>query len=126
MQIVPDRRATTLLPIIQSHVQPGTTIHSDCWRAYNNVSALPNVSSHQSVNHSLNFVDPVTGVHTQHIESYWNRVKIKLKRMRGVTEEQLSSYLDEFMWRERIATLLCKKVAFDEIMADIATQYPVP
>ena len=29
MQIVPDCTAATLLPIIQSHVQPGTIIHSD-------------------------------------------------------------------------------------------------
>ena len=41
------------------------------------------------------------GVHTQIIESYWARTKRKFKRMKGVTEEQLPSYLDEFMWRER-------------------------
>ncbi len=52
VQLVADRRAVTLLPIIQVHVQPGTVIHS----------------SHGTVNHStLN----------------WNRIKIKLKRMRG-------------------------------------------
>ena len=50
------------------------------------------------VNHSLHFVDPVTGVHTQNIESYWNRVKTKFK---GVARVQIASYLDEFMWRER-------------------------
>ena len=39
-----------------------------------------------------------TGVNTQTVESYWNRVKIKFKRMMGVSPD--SSPL-EFMWRER-------------------------
>ena len=62
---------------------------------------LQPVSSHQTVNHSVNFVDPATGVHTKNIESYWNRVKRKFKHMKGVHESMVNSYLDEFMWRER-------------------------
>ena len=54
---------------------------------YNGVPQLPNVSSHRTVNHSVEFVDSVTGVHTQNIESYWNRVKMKLKRMKGCRAE---------------------------------------
>ena len=38
------------------------------------------------VNHSLHFVDPATSAHTQHAESYWNRVKTKFKQMKGVHE----------------------------------------
>ena len=123
VQLVADRRVVTLLPIIQAHVQPGTVIHSDCWAAYNNVASLPNIASHGTVNHSIEFVNSVTGVHTQNIESYWNRIKIKLKRMRGVTEQQLPLYLDEFMWRERLSTPQSKQAAFTQVMADIATQY---
>ena len=32
-------------------------------------------------------MDPVTGVHTQTIESYWNRIKTKLKTMKGVRRD---------------------------------------
>ena len=60
-----------------------TIIHSDKWAEYRRVQAVPNVASHGVVNHSLNFVEPVTGVHTQHVESYWCHVKTKLKHMRG-------------------------------------------
>ena len=69
MEMVQTRDAATLLPIIQRHVAPGTIVHSDQWRAYTRVAG---VVSHQTVNHSINFVDPTTAVHTQHIESYWN------------------------------------------------------
>ena len=95
MRIVPDRTMATLLPIIQVHTLPSTIIHSDDFASYRTaVGQLPNVQQHQVVNHSLNFVDPRTGVHTQHVESYWNRVKLKFKKMRGVQASQLSSHID--------------------------------
>ena len=89
MQIVPQRNAATLLPIIQQHIQAGSTVHSDEWAAYNHIQTLPNVTSHATVNHSLHFVDPNSGVHTQNVESYWNRVKIKLKKMKGCHAKHL-------------------------------------
>ena len=122
MEVVPDRRATTLLPIIQQHVLPGTTVHSDEWSAYRRVGSLSNVQQHRTVNHSVTFVAS-TGVHTQSVESYWNRSKIKLKRMKGVRAEQLPSYLDEFMWRERFGKTTGD--AMNNIMAHIASFYPV-
>ena len=49
---------------------------------------LPNVSAHGTVNHSMEFVSP-SGVHTQNIESYWNRTKMKLKRITGCAASTL-------------------------------------
>ena len=123
MQVVAQRDAATLLPFIQQFTKPGTEVWSDEWSAYHNVGTLPNVSTHQTVNHSLHFKDPVTGVHTEHIESYWNRLKTKLKRMKGCHRHQLPSYLDEFMWLERHGSTV--RQAFDNICRDIALKYPV-
>ena len=62
---VPDRRAETLLLIIERHILPGTTIISDCWVAYNALSNTPNYT-HETVNHRYNFVSPDNPtVHTQ-------------------------------------------------------------
>ena len=69
MQIVERRNAETLLPIIQRHILPGSIVYSDQWAAYNRVGNIAGIE-HHTVNHSLHFVDPVTGVHTQNIESY--------------------------------------------------------
>ena len=123
MEIVPQRDAATLLPLINNHVAPGTIVHSDEWAAYNRVQRLSNVYSYGIVNRSINFVEPTTGVHTQNVKSYWNRVKTELKRMKGCRGDQLPSYLDEFMWRERHGTTAL--LALQNIMRDIAAQYSV-
>ena len=98
MQVVPSCDAATLLPIIQQYTKPGTEVWSDEWSTYSNTT----VSRHRTVNHSVHLKDPVTGIHTQFIESYWNHVKIKLKRMRGCHRDQLPSYLDEVrkVWKD--------------------------
>ena len=96
---------------------------SDEWAAYRRVQHLPNVNGHATVYHSIQFVDQQTGVHTQAVESYWNRVKIKLKRMRGCHEHQLPSYLDELMYWERYGGR--SQQMFNAIFTDIAAQYPV-
>ena len=112
-----------LLPIIQQHVRPGTVVWSDEWAAYRRVQQLPAVSQHGTANHSIEFVNPSTGVHTQSIESYWNRVKTKFKRMKGVQCTMMSSYLDEFMWRERHGRT--DSAALRSLCRDISTRYPV-
>ena len=49
---------------------------------------MPAVAQHGVINRSLHFIHPVTGVHIQTAESYWNRVKTKLKWMKGCAERR--------------------------------------
>lgn len=63
------RDAETLLGLIEKHVEPGTTIISDCWKGYSCLSSAG--YKHLTVNHSENFVDPESGACTNSIESQW-------------------------------------------------------
>ena len=84
------------------------------------VQGLPHVATHGVVNHSVTFVDPTTGVHTPHVESYWGRIK---KKLRGCKD---ASYPPIWM-------SLCGRSIMEQqhahqafsIIADTTQQYPV-
>lgn len=121
MFCVPDRRAATLMPIIATHVRPGSTVISDQWRAYNGIANnLP--LTHHTVNHSLNFVDPNSGAHTQNIERSWKSAKERNKRHNGTHRHMLDSYMCEFMWRQRVK--VTGMDVFTTILHDIGQFWP--
>jgi hypothetical protein len=73
---VPDRTADTLTAIIREWIEPGTKVISDYWGAYRDLESLG--YTHRTVNHSLYFVDPDTGHHTNTIESMSHHFKVFL------------------------------------------------
>jgi transposase-like protein len=120
---VPDRSAATLMPIITQSILPGTTIISDQWQAYNGIAAAAGMGyTHETVNHSLNFVDPNTGANTQRIERSWKSAKERNKRQNGTHRQMIDSYLCEYMWRKRVR--IANNDPFDTIMQDIVTFWP--
>lgn len=100
---VPDRSAATLIPIIQRHILPGSVIMSDLWKAYSGLEQLG--YTHQTVNHSINYVDPETGACTNKIEGTWNGLKQKIPA-RNRVEEGMDGHLLEFIWRRKHVTRL--------------------
>ena len=111
------RDRDTLLPIIRAHILPGTRVMSDLWKAYD---CLKNEGyDHLTVNHSLNFVDPDTGAHTQGIENTWWGVKRSLPRT-GTSKELFDGYLQEYMWRQQYG-----EDPFGNIIKHIADLYEV-
>jgi hypothetical protein len=99
LEICTDNRrdADTLLPLIQKHVPPGTTIYSDCWKAYGSLEELG--YKHFTVNHSENYKDLETGVHTNNIESNWRPLK---RALQGTQKSTLADHLCEYLWRKEI------------------------
>ena len=124
LQLVRRRNAATLLAIIRRKVQPGSIVHNDKWAAYRQLQRRLGLQ-HGSVNHSLQFVDPVTGVHTQHAESNWCTAKEKFKLMKGSTNPDfLMVYLQEFMWRRWYGDPH-PNGCFRRLLQDIANQHPL-
>ena len=66
--------AATLLPLISQHVRPRSTVLSDEWSSYNQLTATTG-NIHLTVNHLLHFVDPTTGAYTQSVEGIWSCCK---------------------------------------------------
>ena len=72
-------------------------IHSDQWKAY---SKLPDHGYvHETVNHSVNFIDPTSGAHTQTIECLWRHVKVRCSIKSSGASSLLERQLIEAWWR---------------------------
>ena len=95
---VHDRKQKTLLPIIKKWIHPGSIIHSDCWKSYNQLPKLG--YTHVTVNHSKEFINEATAACTNSIESNWRHAKVLMPRY-GVHRGMHSGYLAEFMWRRK-------------------------
>ncbi|KAG0441361.1 hypothetical protein DMUE_1099 [Dictyocoela muelleri] len=112
VEVVPNRKRGTLLPIIRRICRPETIMWSDEWRAYSTISTI---YEHGTVNHSPRFVNPIEGVHTQNIESLWNELKRKLKGIMGIGIGQLQGYLNEWIWKDANSPQKFKIIKFIDI-----------
>lgn len=95
---VHDRKKDTLIRLIKKYIAKGSTIHSDCWKAYNELQNMG--YKHVTVNHSQHFKDPFTGACTNRIESDWRHAKVSMPDY-GVRQGTHVLYLAEFMWRRK-------------------------
>ena len=89
------------------------------------IAAIPVIPPyiHQSVNHTRNFVDPLIGTHTSHVENLWKNIKMKFKAMSGRSRELIPEYLDEHNWRQFNGKRTL--VVFDNILDQISEYYIV-
>ena len=98
--VVPNRRASTLRPIIEKYVKPNTLVFSDGWRAY---TCLDGRFRHHVVEHNKRFVkyvfmpnNEVLKVTTNHIERLWVELR---KVLRGVPKSDFQERLPEVPFR---------------------------
>jgi len=118
---VPSRGSDVLLEVIQQWIHPGTTIISDCWKAYDCLSSEGFV--HESVNHSKNFVDPHSRAHTQNIERIWREVRGGIPRF-GRKEAHMVGYLAEFLFKRKYADYRERVHAFFTVVGQLYSPAP--
>jgi transposase-like protein len=95
---VKDRKEQTLARLIKRWVVPGTTIITDCWKAYNRLNSYR--YNHLTVNHSETYVDTVTGAHTNTVERAWRDVRSGVPKY-GVRSKHFAGYLAEYLFKRR-------------------------
>lgn len=114
---VDNRTSDILLQIIKDKIIPGTTIISDCWKAYNCLSSEG--FNHLTVNHSINFVDPETLAHTNTVERMWSEAKRKVP-LYGRRKKHFVGYLARSMF---IMTYKDPKKRFHQFLLQAASLY---
>lgn len=123
---VPNRNRNTLINLITAHVQPGSEVWTDCWAGYRGLGNIGGVPQyiHRTVNHSHNFVDPVTGVCTNAVEGYWSRLKRFCRRLGVMQSQLLAEHIDHFMWFE-VYSGDSANATFCHLLEQIRERYPV-
>lgn len=83
-------RQETIKPLVQSHVEPGSTIYTDEYDTYDFLSASG--YTHETANHSKG--EYARGdVHVNTIEGLWSIVRPWIRVYRGVTKRYLPLYV---------------------------------
>jgi hypothetical protein len=96
LEIVTYHTKETLNFSIHKYIEPGTTIISDCWSAYDSTWLVQLGFYYMTVNHSQFFKDPITGAHTNSIEGTWMHVKRSLNK-NGIQKALLDNYFTKVM-----------------------------
>ena len=122
---IENKNEENLVHLIKLHVGLGTKILTDGFSSYQNLHE--HGFQHESVNHSENFVDPITLTHTNTIESTWWAVKRSL-RSSHTRKCNFSSHLAEYIWVKKhrdcmsnfftIFERCCKTVSRKCVMCD--------
>jgi transposase-like protein len=68
--VIEDNKLTTLVPNVNQHVEAGSTVYTDEWRAYFGLQAN---YAHEIINHAEAYVRE--NIHTNGIENFWSLLK---------------------------------------------------
>ena len=87
---VPDRKKSTLWPLLRKFVAPGSILVTDDFKSYVGVAAALGFAAHETVTHKYNFVNPLfPEIFTNGVECMWAKFKKSVKRAGNNSEEIL-------------------------------------
>lgn len=106
------RNSKKIDAIIEKYVEKESTIYTDMWRGYKNLSNLG--YNHKTVNHSENFLNPIDrDIHTQKIEVTWRWLKNYLKKYPSIKKKNLNFLIRQYFYLKSI------EGDFEKILLDI-------
>ena len=83
-----------MIPVIREQVAANSIIRTDEHKSYSSLSSYD--FTHGTVCHKYEFIDFETGVKIQSIESFYNELKLEIKRRKGIKTENRALFLKEF------------------------------
>ena len=83
-----------IMNILKQNIKSGTTIISDCWKAY--VSQGSEDFTHLTVNHYVNFVHPDFGANTNNNKSTCRSLKKSLPKNKTKKKNLYDSYFSHY------------------------------
>ena len=97
----------------------GTTIVTDEWKGYARIRKMNKSYTHLTVNHSKEFVKKTNSIiHTQNIESLWQKFKRRHKEEFGTAQTTIDSHISEFIWRQEFGGNDCLYYIWNQIACD--------
>jgi hypothetical protein len=124
LEIVDDRNASTILPIIQTRVRGGSEIKTTSKATYEQLAQLPVVPPyiHSVVKRSS---DKNINVDLQSVKAYWSRAKAHIRDF-GVlgSTQRITHHIDTIMWRNIWAHNNNNNITFVNFLDHLKEKYP--
>jgi len=105
MEIVENRKPSTLIPIVKNHVKPGCMIITDDWNAYKKLGEIPweveneqYMYQHEVIRRSEGFTKHGE-LNIQSIGNRWSQMKRKMRAHSKLSKDDIKAYISEVMWR---------------------------
>jgi transposase len=96
--VIPDVKAHTLLPQVNSNVNKDSTVYTDDLPSYNNLESMG--FKHETIAHSQKIYVASGDIHTNSVEGFWSQLKRSIDgTYHHVTPEHLQEYADEYSFR---------------------------
>lgn len=96
-EVIPNARKSTVVPMVEKHVEPGATIYTDELRSYATLPARG--YAHETVRHwDKTWV--IGDAHTNTMEGFWGNMKRGIDGAHHrVSKQYLPNYVDEWTFR---------------------------
>jgi len=92
---IPNAKAKTLMPILESRVVPDSIVYTDSFPSYDVIDV--STFYHRRIDHGKAFANRKR--HINGIENFWNQAKRHLRRYNGIPRKHFYYFLKECEWR---------------------------